>query len=75
MNNKPFSFTDKDAVTKFFGDLNELVYGINPYEKKAAFEPAISDEEDEKEKEPLPEDDEIDAMYAASESQNYRDSH
>jgi hypothetical protein len=31
MSNKPFSFTDKDAVAKFFGDLNEIVYGVNTY--------------------------------------------
>jgi hypothetical protein len=69
---------DAESVMQLIGIINEKFYGINPYEKKAAFEPAISDEEDEKEKEPLPDDEEIDEMYDAivgSGNQEYRNAH
>ena len=38
----PFAaMKDSDGAFRFMGALNQLVYGINPYEKKAEFAPAI----------------------------------
>ena len=80
---KVFDFTNFEDVTKFMGGVIKEAYGVNPYEKKAEFEPVGGEDDvegvgDEKEKLPMPEDDEMDTMYdsmVGSESKEYHNAH
>ena len=81
---KVFDFTNFEDVTKFMGGVIKETYGVNPYEKMEFTQlgeddvVGVGDEpintNDEKEKLPMPEDDEIDDM-ARSASEEYQIAH
>ena len=71
-----------EDTLKLMGGINKAIYGIDPFAPKMEFQQLGEDDVegvgDEKERLPLPEDDEMDAMYdsmVGSESKEYQNAH